>query len=139
MRSLWTLVGRTLCRLLQRFETVASPEQAVVKNGFGEREECLGENLGKGSEVCWISGLFQDQIALSQKRFFPAEDSPQEREFPVPFIWRRITQSYSMFTGNVTETTFTSITTSLEELLYFWMDLFFCKNKRRKKSTDSAS
>lgn len=32
-----------------------------------------------------------------------------------------------MFTWNVTKTTFMSLTASLEELLYFWMDLFFCK------------
>lgn len=36
-----------------------------------------------------------------------------------------------MFTWNVTKTTFMSLTTSLEELLYFWMDLFFCKKEKR--------
>lgn len=37
-----------------------------------------------------------------------------------------------MFTWNVTMTTFLSLTASLEELLYFWMDLFFCKKKKDK-------
>lgn len=49
MRSLWTLVGRTLSRLLQRFETVASPEQPVVKNGLASKRSALEKNLGKGS------------------------------------------------------------------------------------------
>lgn len=44
MRSLWTLVSRSLSRLLQRFddETVASLEQPVFEK-VDDREECLGE------------------------------------------------------------------------------------------------
>lgn len=38
-----------------------------------------------------------------------------------------------MFTWIVMTTTFMSLTVSLEELLYFWMDLFFCKKKKEKK------
>lgn len=42
-----------------------------------------------------------------------------------------------MFTWNVTTTAFMSRTASLEELLYFWMDLFFCKTKTKKEKEDA--
>lgn len=100
---------------------LASERSALVRvGGSAGFQDCSGKDCLKSKDFsCW--GL---------------DAREGDGEFPVLFLgvgkgeWQ---QSFSMFTWNVTKTTFMSVTASLEELLYFWMDLFFCKKKRKKK------
>lgn len=114
----------------------SSPSSRTVWRARGVPWRKPGKGFGGLLDFRIVSGT---DCLKSKKIFFPAEDSPQGREFPVPFIWRRITQSYSMFTGNVTETTFTSITASLSKSYFTFGWIYFSvKIKGEKKNRRTA-
>lgn len=62
MRSLWTLVGRTLSRLLQRFETVASPEQPVVENGLASERSALEKTWERVRRSAGFQDCFRNRL-----------------------------------------------------------------------------
>lgn len=124
--SLWTLVGRSLSRLLQRFddETVASLDQPVVE-GWRVR-----------GVPWWGSAGFQDcsgKDCLKLKKIFLAEESVRGREMERFRSFRgrewQSKQSFSMFTWNVTKTTFMSLTASLEDFTFGW--IYFSVKKEK--------
>lgn len=93
----------------------------------------LDPRCGPSSErsaLVRVRWIFQEKIALS-KRISLAEEARGEETGGGRKIKQK--QSFSMFTRNVTTTWFMSLTASLEESLYFWMDLFFCKKKQPNK------
>lgn len=62
MRSLWTLVGRTLSRLLQRLETVASPEQPVVENGLASERSALEKTWERVGRSAGFQDCFRNRL-----------------------------------------------------------------------------
>lgn len=120
--SLWTLVGRSLSRLLQRFddETVASLDQPVVEGwrvrgvpwwGFAGFQDCSGKDC------------------LKLKRFFSPRSRCEggRRSISGPFGARMIKQTIFQHVYLERDEDNIYVSHSLSWRLYFWMDLFFCK------------